>query len=162
MRENFNDTINAQINAELWSAYLFLSMSANAGSKGFKGVSHWFYIQSQKELSDAGKLINFLNSTGSKVCLFPIEGVPAEWDSILDMFKNKLEHDSKISKLIYVALTMAEENKDIVLLDFLTKFAKEQQKEENISRNMIMAFDSVKNDNFALSLLDNELGERKL
>ena len=78
------------------------------------------------------------------------------------MFKHKLQHDIKISRLIYVASTIAEENNDNDTLDFLTNFANEQKKEENISRNMIMAFDSVKDDEFAFTLLDKELGEREL
>ena len=78
------------------------------------------------------------------------------------MFKHKLQHDIKISRLIYVASTIAEENNDNDTLDFLTNFANEQKKEENISRNMIMTFDSVKDDEFAFTLLDKELGEREL
>ena len=162
MKLNISDTLNAQINSELWSSYLFLSMSVNASSKGFKGVAHWFYVQSQKENLDAKKLMDYLNSIGSKVYLYPIEGVPAEWESPLEMFKHKLQHDIKISRLIYVASTIAEENNDNDTLDFLTNFANEQKKEENISRNMIMAFDSVKDDEFAFTLLDKELGEREL
>ena len=62
MKLSLNDAINAQINIELWSAYLFLSMSVNSSSKGLKGVAHWFYKQHQKELSDANKLIDYLKS----------------------------------------------------------------------------------------------------
>ena len=71
MKLNISDTLNAQINSELWSSYLFLSMSVNASSKGLKGVAHWFYVQSQKENSDAKKLMDYLNSIGSKVYLYP-------------------------------------------------------------------------------------------
>jgi ferritin len=117
---------------------------------------------SLQQAKDAKKLMDYLNSIGSKVYLYPIEGVPAEWESPLEMFKHKLQHDIKISRLIYVASTIAEENNDNDTLDFLTNFANEQKKEENISRNMIMAFDSVKDDEFAFTLLDKELGEREL
>ncbi|MBE6303529.1 MAG: ferritin [Bacteroidales bacterium] len=162
MESSLNDTINAQINIELWSAYLFLSMSVNASSKGLKGVAHWFYIQHQKELSDAKKLIDHLDSINSKVYLYPIEGVPTEWDSPLEMFKHKLEHDKKISKSIHTTAIFAQEKEDQATIDFLAKFAKEQHKEENISRSMIMVFDAAQDDKDIISLLDKELGERKL
>lgn len=159
MELNLNDTINAQINTELWSAYLFLSMSVNASSKGLKGVSKWFYTQHQKELTDAKILIDYLNSTNKKVYLYPIEGVPTEWESPLNMFKHKLEHEQKISKLIHTIATMAEETKDYVSLEILTKLAKEQIKAESTSKELITAFEAVENNKYALYMLDKELGK---
>lgn len=156
---NLNDTINAQINTELWSSYLFLSMSINASSKNFKGIANWFYIQHQKELSDAKKLIDYLNLINSKVYLYPIEGVPTEWDSPLEMFKHKLEHDKKISTLIHATSTIAEENHDYVSLDFLTKFANEQLKEEEKSRELVAAFEAAGDNKYMLMTLDKELGK---
>ena len=93
MNSNLNDTINAQINTELWSAYLFLSMSTNAMSKGLKGVSEWFYMHHQKELADAKELIDYIISIDGKVYFYPLEEIPTDWNSALDMFKHKLEHD---------------------------------------------------------------------
>ena len=153
MELSINDTINAQINTELWSAYLFLSMSANASSKGFKGVAHWFYIQHQKEMSDAKKLIDYLNSIDSKFYLYPIEGVPIEWNTPQEMFEHKLKHDQKISKLIHANSIISKEKQDYVLLDFLTQFAKDQLKEENISKEIIKAFHAAENNKYALSRL---------
>lgn len=162
MELSINDTINAQINTELWSAYLFLSMSANASSKGFKGVAHWFYIQHQKEMSDAKKLIDYLNSIDSKIYLYPIEGVPIEWNTPQEMFEHKLKHDQKISKLIHANSIISKEKQDYVLLDFLTQFAKDQLKEENVSKEIIKAFHAAENNKYALYMLDKELNERTL
>ena len=161
MELNLNDLINAQINTELWSAYLFLSMSVNANSKNLKGVANWFYIQYQKELSDAKKIIDYLNSTNNKVYLYPIEGVPSEWDTALEMFKHKLEHEQKIYKIIHAIAKIAEEKQDYAALNFLIDFAKEQIKEENITKKIITEFEAVKDNEYALYLLDKKLGERK-
>ena len=87
---NLHDAINAQINAELWSAYLYLAMSLDAETKGYKGVANWFYVQFQEEQDHARIFMNYLNSRDAKVTLLPIEEVPATWDSVLDMFKQTL------------------------------------------------------------------------
>ena len=100
LSKNLHDAINAQINAELWSAYLYLAMSMDAETKGYKGVANWFYVQFQEEQDHARIFMNYLNSRDAKVTLLPIEEVPATWDSVLDMFKQTLEHEKKVTSLI--------------------------------------------------------------
>ena len=77
-----HNAINAQINAELWSAYLYLAMSLDAESKGHKGVANWFFIQFKEEQDHARIFMNYLNSVDAKVELLPIESVPSTWDMI--------------------------------------------------------------------------------
>ena len=157
MKLTIDDTLNAQINTELWSAYLFLSMSVNAGSKGYKGVADWFYARYQKEQTDAKKIIDYLKTIDSKVYFYPIEIVPTDWDSLLDIFNHKLEHDRKIYKLLHTAATFAEENKDYVSLDFLTMLAKEQLQEEAATKELLQAFEAAEDNKYALYMLDKEL-----
>ena len=85
---NGNQALNAQINAELWSAYLYLSMSMDAENKGLKGVANWFFVQFREEQDHARILMNYINSRDAKVVLKPIEEVRTEWTSPLDMFKD--------------------------------------------------------------------------
>ena len=85
-RELFK-AINDQINAELWSAYLYLSMSMDCEAKGYKGIANWFYVQFQEEQDHARIFMNYLNSRDEKVVLLPIAEVQTEWDSVLDMYK---------------------------------------------------------------------------
>ena len=113
-------------------------------------------------MSDAKKLIDYLNSIDSKVYLYPIEGVPIEWNTPQEMFEHKLKHDQKISKLIHANSIISKEKQDYVLLDFLTQFAKDQLKEENISKEIIKAFHAAENNKYALYMLDKELNERSL
>ena len=82
-----HQAINTQVNAELWSAYLYLAMSLDAEAKGYKGVANWFYVQFQEEQAHARIFMNYLNSRDAKVELLPIEGVPSECPTVHDMFK---------------------------------------------------------------------------
>ena len=92
--------INNQINAELWSAYLYLSMSLDAEAKGLKGVANWFYIQWLEEQDHARILMNYLNSRDAKVTLKPIEKVDTEWSSVLEMFTETLRHEQVVTSMI--------------------------------------------------------------
>lgn len=161
MAIEISDTMNAQINTELWSAYLYLSMSMNAEKKGFKGVANWFYVQYQEELAHAKIFMNYLNATNNKVYLYPINEVPIEWNSVLDMFKHVLEHEKKVSRLIYTMTTIADEDKDYATQNLLSWFIDKQIKEENVAKEMIAAFEAIESNQYGLYMLDKELGQRK-
>ena len=87
LSQKLHDAINAQINAELWSAYLYLSMSLDAEAKGYKGVANWFFVQWQEEQDHARILMNYLNSRDCKVELKPIDEVQTSWGSVLEMLQ---------------------------------------------------------------------------
>ena len=106
LSQKLHDAINAQINAELWSAYLYLAMSLDAENKGYKGVANWFYVQFQEEQAHARIFMNYLNSRDAKVTLLPIEEVPATWNSVLDMYKQTLEHEKKVTRSSTTWLTL--------------------------------------------------------
>ena len=86
--KKMQEAINAQINAELWSAYLYLSMSMDAADKGFKGSAHWFVHQFKEEQGHAEKLAGYLQSQNAKVVLAPIAAVQTEWPSVVAMFED--------------------------------------------------------------------------
>ena len=105
-----HQAINAQVNAELWSAYLYLAMSLDAEAKGYKGVANWLFVQFKEEQDHARIFMNYLNSRDAKVELLPIEAVPSTWDSVLDMFKQTLEHDKKVTALIHNLAVIANDD----------------------------------------------------
>ena len=117
LSKNLHDAINAQINAELWSAYLYIAMSLDAESKGYKGVANWFYIQFQEEQDHARIFMNYLNSRDAKVTLLPIAEVPTTWDSVLDMYKQTLEHEKKVTSLINNLALIANEDRDFASIN---------------------------------------------
>lgn len=120
-----NDALNAQINAEMWSAYLYLSMSVNAAAKGHKGVANWFAIQFREEQDHAQIMINHVLSRGNEVKLAPIAEVATEWNSPLDAFKDTLVHEKKVTSLIHNLYALAEEEKDYAALGMLRWFVDE-------------------------------------
>ena len=160
MEINICDTLNAQINSELWSSYLYLSMSINAEAKGLKGIAKWFLVQSLEELAHAKAFINYMNSTEKKIYLYPIEDVPADWETVSDMFDRALEHEEKISKLIYASATIADEKQDYASLELLTWFINKQTENVNNVKKILFALDAAKENKFALYMLDKELGQR--
>lgn len=158
--KNLHDAINAQINAELWSAYLYLAMSLDAESKGYKGVANWFYIQFQEEQAHARIFMNYLNSRDAKVELLPIESVPSTWNSVLDMYKHTLEHEKKVTSLINNLAAIANEDRDFASINRLVWFIDEQVEEEESAREMIASFEAVEDNKYGLYMLDKELATR--
>ena len=155
-----HNAINAQINAELWSAYLYLAMSLDAESKGYKGVANWFYVQFQEEQAHARIFMNYLNSRDATVELLPIDAVPSSWDSVLDMYRQTLEHEKKVTSLINDLATIANEDRDFASINRINWFIDEQVEEEEAARDMIFTVESVQNDKYGMYMLDKELAAR--
>lgn len=160
LSKNLHDAINAQINAELWSAYLYLAMSLDAENKGYKGVANWFYVQFQEEQDHARIFMNYLNSRDAKVTLLPIEEVPAQWDNVLDMYKQTLEHEKKVTALINNLAAIANEDRDFASINRLVWFIDEQVEEEESARDMIAAVEAVEGNKYGMYMLDKELAAR--
>ena len=152
--------INDQINAELWSAYLYLSMSLDAEAKGLKGVANWFYVQWLEEQDHARILMNYLNSRDAKVTLKPIEAVQTEWGTILEMFNKTLEHEKVVTSLINNLAAIAAEDRDFASSNMLVWFINEQVEEEENAREMIFAVESVDGNKYGMYQLDKELATR--
>ncbi len=160
LSNRLHEAINAQINAELWSAYLYLSMSMDAEAKGLKGVANWFYVQYLEEQDHARIFMNYLNSRDAKVTLLPIEEVSSEWNSVLSMFEQTLEHEKKVTSLINNIAAIANEERDFASINRLVWFIDEQVEEEESAREMIAAVESVEGNKYGMYMLDKELAAR--
>ncbi|MBR2443225.1 MAG: ferritin [Rikenellaceae bacterium] len=160
LSQKLHAAINEQINAELWSAYLYLSMSMDAESKGYKGVANWFYVQWLEEQDHARILMNYLNSRDAKVELKPIAEVQTEWDSILAMYQDTLKHEKVVTSLINNLAAIAAEDRDFASSNMLVWFIDEQIEEEESARDMIFAVESVEGDKYGMYQLDKELAAR--
>ena len=152
--------INAQINAEMWSAYLYLSMSMAAADKGMKGVANWFAIQFKEEQDHAQIFINYLLSRGGRVLLEPIAAVDTEWDSILAMFEQTLTHEQKVTCLIHNLSNQAMEEQDHATRSMLTWFVDEQVEEEDSAREIIDQLRMVDCNKLGLYMIDKEMAAR--
>lgn len=154
------EALNAQINAELWSAYLYLSMSMDAASKGYKGVANWFQVQFQEEQAHAQILMNHLLARGGRVLLAPIAAVDTEWPSILGMYEQTLEHERKVTSLIHNLYALASEERDYAAVSMLGWFVDEQVEEEESAQDLIDQLKAGACDKLALYLIDRDLATR--
>lgn len=158
--KKINDAINAQINREFWSGYLYLSMSNNFELLGRKGVANWFRIQFKEELAHAEIFINYLNSRGGKVELSPIDAVPSEWATPLEAFVATLEHERTVTKCINDLYALAEEEHDFATRQMLNWFVAEQVEEEDNAQELIDNFELVGTDGTGIYQLDEKLATR--
>lgn len=154
------DAINAQINAEFWSAYLYLSMAMHFESEGHHGIANWFRIQFKEEQAHAEIFINYLNSRGGRVELKPIEAVPTTWKSALDAYEATLAHEQKVTAMINAIYALAESEHDYATRGKLDWFVSEQVEEEETAQGLIDRLKLCGEDGLALYMLDQELATR--
>ena len=160
LSSNLYKAINEQINAEMWSAYLYLSMSMDCQAKGYNGIANWFYVQFQEEQAHARIFMNYLNSVDAKVELLPIAEVRTSWDSVLDMFKQTLEHEKKVTAMINNIAAIANADKDYAAINRINWFVDEQVEEEESAREMITTFEAVEGNKYGMYMIDKELAGR--
>ena len=153
--------LNDQINAELWSGYLYLSMSQDIYAKGFKGIAHWYKVQFLEEQAHAAIMINYLHSQGARVILAPIAKVQTEWKSVLAAFEDTLKHEQKVTALINNLCDIADEDKDRAAQNFLAWFVDEQVEEEENARDLIAQCKMIGDNMNGMLMLDKELAVRQ-
>lgn len=152
--------INEQINAELWSAYLYLSMSAYCHANGQPGFGKWYDVQFQEEQDHAKILFNYVVSRGGRVVLKPIAAVPTEWKCLLEVVEETLAHERKVTGLINNLYALASKENDYATVSALRWFIDEQVEEEETAQNIIDKLKMVKDNGYGLYMIDKELGGR--
>ena len=159
--KTMQNAINRQINAELWSAYLYLAMSMDAEAKTFKGIANWFFVQWLEEQDHARILQNYMNSNGAKVILHPIDKVENKWESPLEMFKQTLKHEKEVTGMINDLVRLAMSEGDFATLSRLQWFIDEQVEEEENARDLVDDFSRAGNDFGTILELDYRLKKRE-
>ena len=152
--------LNDQINEEMFSSYLYLSMAAHFEAKNLKGFGNWFRIQSQEETTHAMKFYNFVLQKGGKVTLKQITAPKTEWKTISEAFADTLKHEQKITGLINKLVEVAMVEKDYATNTFLQWFVTEQVEEEANVEDLIQKLEMIGDNKSGLYMLDNELGQR--
>lgn len=152
--------LNAQINAEFWSAYLYLSMSNDFAAKGMPGFANWMFIQFREEQDHAIKLINYIVSRGGKPQLLPIAQVKTSWSSPLEAFQDTLAHEQEVTSMINEIYTVAIQEKDYAAESMLRWFVDEQVEEEQTAQGLIDNLKMIGDNGFGLYTLDKELSSR--
>ena len=160
LTKELEQALNEQINAELWSAYLYLSMSMDFASKGFAGIANWFAVQFKEEQDHATILMNYVNSRDGKVVLAPIAAVATEWASPVAAFEDTLAHEKKVTALINNLNHMAVEARDYATQNMLAWFIDEQVEEEDSARAYVDALKKIGDNGYGLYMFDKELAAR--
>ena len=152
--------LNEQINAEIYSAYLYLSMSAYFLSINLPGAATWMRIQGQEELTHAMKIYDYIDERSGIIKLTPIAAPPIKWESPLAVFEEAYKHEQKVSALIDALADLAVKESDHASLAMLQWFINEQVEEEAAADAVVQKLRLVGNDGGGLFLIDNELGTR--
>lgn len=160
LSKRMEEAINAQINAEFWSAYLYLSMSMHFENAGYKGIANWFKVQFQEEQDHATIFMNYINSRDGKVTLLPIDKVDTSWESIIHAFEATLAHEKVVTSRINDLYTIALEEKDYASQSMLKWFIDEQVEEEETVRDYIDALKKIGDNGYGLYMFDKELAAR--
>ena len=152
--------LDEQLNKEMYSAYLYMSMSAYCTHIGLKGFANWFMVQYQEEMMHAMKFYNYINDQGGRVMLVAIDAPPTEFESPLDMFEKTLKHEQFVTKRINDLVNLAIKEKDHATNIFLQWFITEQIEEEANDNDVIAKLKLVGKKGDALLMLDKELSAR--
>lgn len=160
IKENMQKAINQQINAEMYSAYLYLSMSAYFESINLKGFANWMKAQAQEEMVHAMKFYDYINERGGRVLLTVIEAPPTQWDSSLAVFEYTYKHEQKVTGLINDLVNLAISEADHATNNFLQWFVAEQVEEEASADEVVQKLKLAGDRGGGLFMLDQELGQR--
>ncbi len=160
LKDKIQDALNGQLNAEMYSSYLYLSMSAYFQSNDFAGFANWMRVQAQEELMHAMKFYDYINERGGRVTLKEIEAPITEWDSPAAAFGHVFKHEQKVTGLINGLVDLALEEKDHATNNFLQWFVSEQVEEEASANEVLQKVKRVGKEGNGLFMLDQELAQR--
>lgn len=152
--------INRQINAELYSAYLYYAMAAYFEAISLRGFSHWMRVQALEEMTHVQKFFDYLNDRGGRVSLEAIDAPPLEWESPLAVFEAVYAHEVHVTGLINKLMDMALAKSDHATSGFLQWFVAEQVEEEASADEVLQKLKLVDKTEGGLFLLDQEMDKR--
>jgi len=155
------DALNTQINAEMYSAYLYFAMAADFEDKNLPGFAHWMYTQAQEEFGHATRFYNYVLEQQGRVKLAAIDAPPSEWASPVDVFEAVYKHEQHITSLINNLVALAMEEKDFATSILLQWFVTEQVEEESNAATILAKLKMVGDNAQGLFMMDQELGQRQ-
>lgn len=162
MNPKLESAINEQINAEFYSAYLYLSMSSWFESTGLKGFANWERVQAQEERDHALKFFDYLCARGGRAVMKEISAPPVAWQNPQEAFETQLDHELTVTGLINNLVNLAIEEKDHATVNFLQWFVSEQVEEEENARTVLDQLKMISQEKGVglLYMLDKEMATR--
>jgi ferritin len=152
--------LNDQINAELYSAYLYWAMSAHCQDVGLTGAAQWLYAQAQEEFVHAKVFFDHILERGGSVELEALEKPPAKWESLLEVFEGAYEHEQYISGRIHSLVRLAREEGEYASEPLLQWFVSEQVEEEAAANDVVQQLRLAGAQGAGLFMIDRQLGTR--
>ena len=160
LSQKLQDAFNSQINKELYSEYLYLSMAAYCFSQDLDGFANYFMVQTQEEHFHAMKMFNFVNERGGRVILKPIDGPETEFKSVVEVYEKTYEHEQFVTKSINELMDVAIKESDHAAASFLKWFIDEQVEEEATVSKILAKLKLIGGEGHGMLMLDAELAAR--
>jgi ferritin len=159
--KSMQDAMNEQINKELFSAYLYLSMAAYFAEKNLPGFANWMRVQADEEREHAMKFFDFIQETGGRVLLKGIDAPKTDWSSSLEVAEEVAAHEAKVTASIYALYELALQEKDYPSQIMLQWFISEQVEEEKNAGEIVTTLKLIEDRGTAVLMLDHQLAKRK-
>lgn len=160
LNTKIQNAINEQINAELYSSYLYLAMSAYCSENGLSGFANWMKIQAQEELAHAQFFFDYVVEHGAHVDLKTIVQPKIEWNNIIEIFEKTLSHEQYVTSRINELMSLAIEEKDHATVSFLKWFIDEQVEEEATAGDILSKLKLSKGEGSVIFFMDQEAAKR--
>ena len=154
------DAMNEQINKELFSSYLYLSMAAYFEDKNMPGFAHWMRVQEAEEREHGIKFYDFILERGGTVALKAIEAPRNDWKNALELFEEVAEHEAKVTASINTLYELALKEKDYAAQVMLQWFISEQVEEEKNAAEIVANLKLIEDRGTAVLMLDHRLAKR--
>ncbi|HKK34551.1 MAG TPA: ferritin [Desulfomicrobiaceae bacterium] len=158
--EKMEKALNEQVNAEFYSAYMYLSMVSYFQEINLPGFASWMKAQAQEEMFHAMKIYDYIAERGGRVLLAPIAGPPTEWESPVAVMEAVLEHEQKVTAMINNLVDLAMAEKDHASNIFLQWFVSEQVEEEDSVGDVLSKVKLMGGTGGGMFMLDRDLGQR--
>ena len=161
INEKIQNVLNAQINKEFYSAYLYLAMSAHFDEIGLYGFSNWTKVQAKEEVDHGMILFDFIIERNGKVVLSQIDVPETILGSPLEIFEKIYEHEKYVTGSINCVASMSDEECDLASRNFIDWYIAEQVEEERNAYDIIHKLKMCGDDKAALYQIDKELKKRE-
>ena len=161
LSKKMEKALNGQVNAELYSAYIYLSMSANFTAQNWLGCAHWMSVQSKEEQMHAMKIYDFILACTGKVTLEQVAKPPTQWPTPLEAFEGAYAHELKVTGMIHDLVNQAQAEKDHATNAFLQWFVTEQVEEEAQTLLIVEQLKLIGASKGSMFMLDHQIGKRE-
>ena len=160
LSEKLTNALSDQVNWELYSSYLYLSMSSYAEDKGFKGVANWLFVQAKEEMAHAIHMYQHILERGAVPRLAAIKAPEESFDSLMDVFEKVYAHELKVTERINNIATLALQENDHACYQFIMWYVNEQVEEEDNDTDILARLELIGDNKGHLVNLDNEMAAR--